>query len=205
VNDSTLHKLASEATRCDACFGPGQLKRSFVDVPQPRYIGPKYATSAPRMCWLMINPGAGDADASNRSWRSVLVEFRQGNSTLAAVFQEQRRHMPTWNSLMPFIAKHGLSVDRLALVNVAWCATQGNRYPRDMLERCFDKHTSGWLIVLDPEVLVLSGSTTHSFEPRLQQILPKAKFIRTFHYAHRKPDAQRANARAVEVRKELGL
>ena len=55
-----------------------------------------------------------------------LVAYRDGRATLAEVFKEQRRHMPAWNDLMPFLAKHGLSVDRLAMINVAWCATAGD-------------------------------------------------------------------------------
>ena len=194
-----------KAMRCNACFDAGEVRRSFVDLPQPRYIGPKYAMSSPRIAWLMINPGEGDEDPDNRSWRTVLTRYRDGQATLEDVFREQRRFMPTWNDLMPFVAKHGLSVDRLALVNVAWCATKGNEYPKTMLNRCWELYTADWLSAIAPEVVILSGTATHKFRSQTEQRLPGVRLLETFHYAHRGPYRQRANERAVEVRKELGL
>ena len=200
-----LHRRALEVMRCNACFEAGEVKRSFVDLPQPRYIGPRYAASSPRIAWLMINPGEGEEDPDNRSWRAVLTQYRGGEATLEEVFQVQRRFMPTWNELMPFIAKHGLSVDRLALVNVAWCATVKNKYPGSMLTRCWTMHTAGWLKELAPEVVILSGTATYRFGAQMEQQLPGVRVLETFHYAHRGPDRARANARAVEIRKQLGL
>lgn len=206
MDRQSLHELALQAVRCNACFlQDGALRRSFVDLPQPRYVGPDYAESEPRIAWLMINPGAGQPDQANRSWRAVLLNYQHGRAGLDDVFREQRRHMPAWNDLIPFVAKHGLSVDRLALVNVAWCATAGNSYPRHMLRRCWDAHTARWLAAVKPDVVILSGTAAHAFDADLAALLPSARRIRTFHYAHRPPDAARADARAIEVKRELGL
>lgn len=113
--------------------------------------------------------------------------------------------MPNWNDLMPFLAWHGLRVDRLALVNVAWCATDKDQYPRTMLHRCWEMHTAGWLREVNPELVILSGTEIHRFQAQIAQLMPGVRTVETFHYAHRGPDRQRAHARAVEVRTELGL
>jgi hypothetical protein len=206
IDLASLHGIAFEAMHCDACLArPRELSRSFVELPQPRYVGPKYASSSPRIAWLMINPGAGSVDSANRRWLRVLRQYREGGASLTQVFAEQREHMPYWSGLMPFIAKHGLSVDRLALVNVAWCATVGNQHPAKMLARCWDRHTAKWVAELAPQVVILSGSATHRYAREIRALLPSARCLEAFHYAHRGADAARANARAVEIRTELGL
>lgn len=200
-----LASIAAEAMTCNACFEAGTLTRSYVDLPQPRYVGPGYAGSRPRIAWVMINPGAGQANQRDQSWRNALIAFRQGVTELGDVFAEQRQHMPHWNDLIPFIERHGLDVDNLAVVNVAWCASAGNKYPRAMLRQCWTRHTAAWLRSLAPEVAILSGSAAHAFESELADELPACRIIKAFHYAHRPLDADRAQARATEVRQELGL
>ena len=37
-----LESLAKDAVGCSACFADGRVHRSFVDLAQPRYIGPGY-------------------------------------------------------------------------------------------------------------------------------------------------------------------
>ena len=200
----TMRSLAQTAMRCNACFDDGKLLRSFVDLPQPRYIGPAYWTSSPRIAWVMINPGAGCDTPRERSWRGSLVNYRDGTGSLQAVFDEQRKHMPSWNDMLPFIARHGLDVDALALVNVAWCASAGNKYPVRMLDTCWDRHSDPWLQDLAPAVVILSGTRTYRYQAQIRALLPTAQVLTTFHYAHRPLDATRANARAEEIRQELG-
>jgi len=47
----------------------------------------------------------------------------------------------------------GLTLSRIAMANVAWCATDGNRYPPGMLRRCFSRHTAELLQALRPDVM----------------------------------------------------
>jgi hypothetical protein len=126
---------------CNACFAPGthvtaqngeKLSRSFVDLPQPRYIGPRYRTSSPRIAWVMINPGAGKAKATDREKRRdsklryALETYRRGGMPLQAVFDVQREQLRSWGSMLSFIEHHGLDVDELALINVAISAFRKN-------------------------------------------------------------------------------
>jgi hypothetical protein len=153
----------------------------------------------------MINPGAGQANQRDQNWRNALMAFRQGVSDLGDVFAEQRQHMPHWNDLIPFIERHGLDVDNLAVVNVAWCASAGNKYPKAMLRQCWTRHTAAWLRCLAPDIAILSGSAAQAFASDVAGVLPTTRVITAFHYAHRPLDSDRAYARAAAVRQELGL
>jgi len=200
-----LNQIASSAIRCNACFENGQLTRPYVDLAQPRYIGPAYVDGHPKIAWIMINPGAGSANPADQSWRSVLMDYRNEEASLDDVFTEQRKHIPAWRSLLSFLGQHGLDVDSIALLNIAWCASKDNKYPKEMLSRCWDRHTSLWLAELAADIVILSGSPAHRFETQVNSLLPSSRVFKTFHYAHRPIDAERATARAAEVRTQLGL
>ena len=206
IDSEGLGSVATTAMDCNACFNDGALRRSYVDLPQPRFVGPGYANSSPRIAWVMINPGAGTADPRNTSWLAVLRKFRTREASLDEVFAEQRRHMPYWNRLMGFIELHGLATDDLALINVAWCASEGDNYPEAMLDECWRRHTRGWIELLQPDVVILSGRVVQAFDERVRTILPLVSVYHTFHYAYwsRPPGKIRATARAIELRKELG-
>lgn len=200
-----LETMARRSVECGRCFECGKLKRSFVDLPQPRYVGPRYWSAALRTAFVMINPGAGVADWRNDEWKGHLHRFRTGDESLGDVFTAQRRHMPNWvgNKLIPFLELHGLDVECIALVNIAWCATEENKYPKWMLKQCFASHTQGWLTTLAPKVVILSGTASHAFERNVHLLLPGCSMFKTFHYAHRPLDAERARRHALEVAGEL--
>jgi precorrin-6x reductase len=68
-----------------------------------------------------------------------------------------------------------------------------------MLRHCFIKHTSRLLCALEPDVILLSGSATHPFAANIQHLLPKAKVVKTIHYANRRSNAHKmAEARLVK-------
>jgi len=104
-----------------------------------------------------------------------------------------------------FLEQHGLDVDSIAPVNIAWCATEDNKYPKWMLSRCWNCHTASWLMALSPDIVIPSGSVTHEFEAGVIDLLPDCRVFETFHYAHRPVDKDRANSWADKLRKELGL
>lgn len=88
-----------------------------------------------------------------------------------------------------FIDRLGLNLDEIAFANLAWCATKENRYPPKMLRHCFEKHTVRLLQILNPTVVLASGSRVHSFKLRIREELPGVEVITTLHYAHRKNQA----------------
>jgi len=81
--------------------------------------------------------------------------------------------------------------DKIAFANIAWCAakcaTKNNTYPAKMLNYCFETHTAKLVEILAPNIVILSGSATHKFEPKIRDVLPSSKIeiIKTFHFAHR--------------------
>jgi hypothetical protein len=204
--NTELNELSRAAVDCDACFADRDVSRSFVDSAQPRYIGDRYWASDFRTAFVMLNPGAGKAEPRNVSWKKVLVEFRDGEATLQDVFAEQRSHMPFWNSgkLIDFVKWHGLDVDSIAFVNIAWCATKDNKYPSWMLRNCMGRFTGDWLRAISPNTVILSGTSAWPFAQEVRSLLPDAGIYETYHYAHRPLDAEKARARASEIRADLG-
>ena len=197
-----LTALAHDAVSCSVCFDGGSLRRSFVDLPQPRYVGPGYWDSGWKVAFLMLNPGAGTAEPRNCEWRAPLHKFRREEASLTKVFEVQRRHMPYWSGgrLIRFVQAHGLDMDELALVNMAWCATKDNKYPSRMLSTCLANHTLEWLRVLAPNTIILSGTATHGFEEDMRRALPWSRVLKAYHYAHRPRDGEKAMSRAEEIR-----
>jgi hypothetical protein len=163
-----------------------------INIPQPRWIGDGYWASSPRVCVVMLNPGAG-ADhngISNRRMRAFLERFREGDAHLDEIFRAQRADFATWGQpagrFLKFFRTYDLDIDKIALANVAWCATQGDQYPSWMLNTCMDRHTSRLLAQLQPDVLMLAGAGVHSFRSQIGQMLPITKVFEGLHYAHRK-------------------
>ncbi len=202
-----LEKLAKGVVFCSACFEDGKLHKSYVDLPQPRYIGPGYWSVSNRIAFVMLNPGAGKADCRNAELKQHIERFKNSEESLQEVFSGQRQHMPYWSGgkLISFIEKHGLKVDDLALVNIAWCATQKNKYPKWMLRKCFKLHTSVWLKNLKPNTVILSGTASHDFKDPIQSLLPQAQIFTSYHYAYRPPNAIKAEARAKEISEMLNV
>lgn len=57
-----------------------------------------------------------------------------------------------------------------------------------MLRRCFNAHTASIACALQPDIILLSGSATHSFAADFSRRLPLAPIEPMLHYAHRKGD-----------------
>lgn len=189
-----IESLAKQAVACSACFHRRLAERAFVDLAQPRWIGPDYWTTDPRVVIVMLNPGSGAfrSDGADDRLRDLLHGFASGATPLEAVFTHQAHDIPHWGRgrfKTFFLDGVSLQLDRLALVNIAWCATKGNTYPSAMLEACLARHTLPLLRLLRPDRIVLSGSNTHPFTERIRSVIPHARVLPTFHYAHRKGNA----------------
>lgn len=190
---SAVESLQHEAMSCSACFTPGSgLQRPVIDLPQPRWIGNAYYASHPRVLVVMLNPGQGDESQleKNLHLKSILHCYKEDRAGFSAVLEYQREHMQLWGRpqgrFLPFYTSAlGLSLDALAFMNIAMCATKENRYPSSMLSRCFALHTAAIAAALQPDVVLLSGSRTHSFAPAFASRLQAARIFPMLHYAHR--------------------
>jgi hypothetical protein len=97
--------------------------------------------------------------------------------------------MPNWGRgrfISFYLDGLQLRLSHVALANVAWCATSGNKYPESMLNTCFDLHTAKLLSALNPDLVLLSGSKTHNFAAQAHLAIPRAQIVPMLHHAHRK-------------------
>ena len=205
-----LEDLAREACHCRSCFDDPNLGLSAptIAIAQPRWVGPRYWHSPQRILIALLNPGSGESrndDADDHMYRELL-EFRDKRRTLDAIFAYQAKDMPNWgrsgNFLLFYVAGLDLELDDLAFVNIAWCATAGNKYPPQMLSNCYERFTSRLVAILSPRNVLLSGSKIPASVYRnMRSIVPNAKLIPMMHYAHREGTlAQDEELRRVRAR-----
>jgi len=150
----------------------------------------------------LLNPGSGESrnDRMDVRFNRLLEEYAAGTRPLEDVLAHEREDMPNWGRgrFLQFYSSHlGLRLDRIAFVNVAWCATKSNVYPDPMLAECFARHTLPLLRILQPDLLLLSGSKTRPFHAEIAAALPAARVEPMLHYAHR----EGATAEAAEMQR----
>lgn len=212
---SQLEDICRDATQCRRCFQPESgygLSAPLIDIAQPRLVGSRYPESNPRIVIIAINPGAGGGkhDAANTRSRDLIRLFRSGEGELEAVFDHQRREMRNWDSYSGGFEHFyteglglGLSIEDLAFVNLAWCATLGNKYPTTMLRECIGRHTAPLLEILEPDVMLLSGTKTWGMRGELGAICNDALLVEIPHYAYRAKDHQSMQLKIQAARQQL--
>jgi len=201
-----IEELYRRALRCRICFAEQtRLTAPIIDLAQPRWVGSRYSGASPRVTFLMLNPGAGESskDAGNRAARELLVKFRDGRASFPEVLAFQRQHMESWGKpagrfLRFYIRGLGLELEEVAFLNIALCATAGNRYPKRMLNRCFVDHSGEILRQLDPSLVVLCGVSARRFAPKIEALCPRARVVPMLHHSHRE-------GRRVETREQARL
>ena len=185
--------LYSNAMSCNACFGPGSsVERALVKLPQPRWIGSTYTTIRPRIVVVALNPGAGGESqtSGNLELAKRLYDFSIGKRSFDELLAYQAKHMSSWGKkpgrFVDFYTDlTGRTLNELAFLNIALCATVGNSYPSSVLATCFNKHTAALLVNLEPDVVLLSGSNIHKYASKIRAVLPSASVEPVLHYAHR--------------------
>lgn len=197
-----VERLARTAVACSVCFETLGLTRTRVAHAQPRWIGADYWHSRPRVAFLLLNPGSGESrnDRMDVRLNRLLEEYAAGTRPLEDVLAHEREDMPNWGRgrFLKFYSSHlGLRLDRIAFLNVAWCSTKGNVFPDKMLAECFARHTLPLLRILQPDLLLLSGPKTRSFQAEIAAVLPAARVEPMMHYAHR----EGAAAEAAEIQR----
>lgn len=98
------------------------------------------------------------------------------------------------------IRAHGVSLDEIAIINLAQCPVPDNSYQRHQLERCWTKWTSQLLTHLQPCVIVAQGTQVWDFL-RSRTLPVKATLVEGVHHADRKSneDKQRRLLRVRET------
>lgn len=161
-------KMAQEFARvigCRACAssaGPMVLRDDTFNLPQPGYVGPRYA--ACRLLLVGQNPGVSPVrfDEQDREYASALVHVRDGPSpeSLGRLQEVLGRIIPTWpvhGNYFP-LAECGLTLADIAYVNAVRCRTPGNRAPSSGVSAmCISRHFARWLDMLGPKAVVCIG------------------------------------------------
>lgn len=183
-----------KATQCRSCFeDDAKLKPGFIDVAQPRWIGPEYAKANPRVLFVLVNPGSGKSDdpTYNNEARKLMRGYRDGYVTLSEVLIHQGKYLKKWGRgrfLEFYTTKLGLDTNKIAFLNIALCSTENNSYPSKMLSTCFIIHTAQIICDLDPHLVVLSGKSIEKFRDKIKcDGRPDMKVYPMLHYANRKP------------------
>jgi len=183
-----------EAMECRMCFKQGIVEPAFIDVAQPRWIGPDYSTATTKVLIVSLNPGAGrtpEKKHSNVLFRKTLYDYKDGIISLKSLFTFQKEYIPRWGTpsgrfVKFYIDGMRLKLDEIALANIAWCADAKNKWPEAMLSQCFHLHTSRLIASVNPDVIILSATGTHKYAAQIEHLVPGCKLICTLHYAHRK-------------------
>lgn len=183
-----VKQLLRAALKCKQCFSIDDVEQGFIDIAQPRLIGPKYFIAHPRILIMMLNPG----NREDYGFRQSFYDYNNGKTSLRELFAYQSRNMSQWGKSHGhfsgfYFDDMGISRDEAAFVNIAWCETRGNEYPPSMLNRCFTNFTLPLIKHLTPHVIILSGVNASKYKKAIASAIPNSpKFIETLHYAHRK-------------------
>jgi hypothetical protein len=205
----SFEALARESCNCRECFDRLELglKAPAIAIAQPRWVGPSYWHSVEKILIIASNPGSGDnrTDSADKMMNNRLAAFRDNpGSDLHDLFQSQANDMRNWGRgrfWRYYIDGLRLNLDEIAFANVAWCATQGNKYPPQMLSKCFSRFTGRLITILAPKSILLSGSSVHRYQPAIQKLAPTARIISMMHYAHR----EGRNTEEIELKRVRAL
>ena len=186
---NTLKSLFKNAVHCQVCFNNGWVSHSLINIAQPRWIGPQYYSSKPKILIILLNPGSGgDTRQANKRLLTLLEGYKDGKNTIDEIFEHQAQDIHNWGQgrfANFYLTGLDLSLQNIAFANVAWCASAGNSYPGQMLSECFNRHTSSLVQLLAPEVVILSGSNVYRYGEIIRRLSPNTQIISTLHYAHR--------------------
>lgn len=145
---------------------------------------------------MLLNPGSGRgyAKQSNREYLRELIAYNEGRISLDDLFERQKADMRNWRRRFRSFYMDGLGLDlaNIAFANIAWCASEDNSYPPEMLTKCFYRHTAELIDILKPDILISSGGDTQEFLRRYAKPSQEVEVHPLLHYAHRKSSEHEA-------------
>lgn len=94
------------------------------------------------------------------------------------------------------IRAHGVTVEEIAVINLAQCPVPDNRYQRRQLDQCWSRWTSRLMTLLRPRLIVAQGVQVSKF--LRDRVLPAgAKLIEGVHHADRRGEEEKENRLAM--------
>jgi len=169
---------------------------------QPFSIGANYKAGG--VVVVGINPGAAKDGSYKEARKQALDRFAAGDDTAltdywSALATDAERF---WNpKYLARLRRLGLAIDRIAVGNIALCATANNRYPSWMLQNCWSRYSMPMIEALRPGAVVLMGgsSVMRDFELKLGGSNRGCLVVRMAHFAHREGHAYE-NAECERIR-----
>ncbi len=156
-------------TRCGSSMDPYLLRDTRENVPQPGWVGAKYAEH--RVLIVGQNPGAPNPGTTNpqilkldKRYTAALRDLRDKPSIrpyrkVAAILKD---FIPCWTIRGYFpLEACGLTMDDIAYFNVVRCRTKGNHKPRKVTFDACSEHFIRWIRLLQPRVIVFIGLLVH--------------------------------------------
>lgn len=195
--------LARAAVACNVCFDGSPAARAGIGMAQPFTVGAGYRPGG--VIVVGINPGAAADGGYKEARKQALDRFRAGDDDAlteywSALASDADRF---WNPrYLLRLQRLGLDLDRIAVGNIALCASAGNNPPSVMLQTCWTRHSSHMIAALDPGTVILMGSKVKAFEAVLGARIPGRMVIHMAHFAHREGHAYE-EAECARVRSEL--
>jgi len=168
------------------------MRRAGIGIPQPFSIGAEYKPGG--VVVVGINPGASSDGGYKELRLHALTRFAAGTDSALSEYWSalatDARNL--WNPrYLGRMRSLRLEIARVAVGNVALCATERNKYPAWMLQQCWNAHSFQMLKTLQPGVVVLMGSssTMRPFERALETSGNTNRVVRMAHFAHREGHA----------------
>ncbi len=198
-----VKSIYQKATACTYCFDQEIVRKGEIQMAQPRPIGLDYWKSEKKVVVVLLNPGKRKDD----DYASELDHYKKGDISLEYLFDFQHCNMAKWGKYPGhfsnfYFCQLGLSHDTVAFVNIALCETEGNKYPREVIQECMNRFTLPLIASLRPTIILLSGSRVQALEREIHERIPCSDMINIPHYAHRKGETYE-RAKLSEAQKHL--
>jgi len=153
--------IYTEVLRCTACPTLVVRRDAFEDVPQPGFVGARYAAS--RVLVVGQNPGQPTPalDQQDRVYTTLLRGLRDDPSQES--LQTYQRYAIQFAAEFPILRKYpvisacGLDLDDIAYCNLVRCRSRERGHTVAVARTCAMRHFARWLDALEPRFVVFIG------------------------------------------------
>lgn len=192
---SDLVALFTSVTACARCAAPAVLRDTDSNIPQPGWVGRRYAG----LMFIGQNPGARRVGAAQLA---ADIPYINALRTVDDAATLDRMHDVLKVSAEAFVyyRSFGFDVDmeRVAYINAVRCRTSENAAPGKAVVQACRTHLARWLDVLAPRGVVYLGTfaEAHTSDLLLQRRIRYVSISRQRSLSAERRQAQMAAATA---------
>lgn len=175
VNWPAEFSTVIRCTRCTTSICKNLLRDSEENVPQPGFIGSRYADK--RVLLVGQNPAITKSDRAliaDKPYTAALRKLRDNptGANFMALLTITEGFMPSWRVHQDYfpLRESGLALGDLAYLNIVRCRTASFNQRRklddappnqNVINNCVDNHFDRWVSLLAPRVIVFIGKFAH--------------------------------------------